>query len=66
MSWERSVLAGNEAKSESDNSRILLVSGDVAWAEVLFEVVERVRLADDVNEGAWQCFGGIMLRILRC
>ena len=30
------------------------------------EVVERVRLADDINVGTWCHFGGIMLRILRC
>ena len=56
MSWERSVLAGNEAKSGGDNSQMLLVSGGVSWAEVLSEVVERVEcvhLVDDVNVGAW-------------
>ena len=30
------------------------------------KVVERVRLADDVNVSAWRRFGSIMLRILRC
>ena len=32
----------------------------------VIEVVERVRLVDDVNVGAWQCLDGIMLRIPRC
>ena len=31
----------------------------------VIEVVERVRLVDDVNVGAWRHFDGIMLRILR-
>ena len=31
----------------------------------VIEVVERVRLVDNINVGAWRYFDGIMLRILR-
>ena len=32
----------------------------------VIKVVERARLVDDVNVGAWRRFDSIMLRILRC
>ena len=68
MSWERSIFAGNKAMSKSDNSRKLLVSDGVAWADVLSERVERVvecvHLAEGVNAAidVWRRLGGIMLK----